>query len=70
MGRPSLAAGRGGGVRELSLHLHDDEATRKQAATAGATAFLQAADSVLVDVLRRVVERARAVVDKVLDTLL
>jgi DNA-binding NarL/FixJ family response regulator len=41
------------------LSLHDDEATRKQAAIAGATAFLskQAADTMLVDVLRRAVER-------------
>jgi DNA-binding NarL/FixJ family response regulator len=43
------------------LSLHDDEATRKQAATAGATAFLskQAADTALVDVLRWAVERER-----------
>jgi DNA-binding NarL/FixJ family response regulator len=42
------------------LSLHDDEATRKQAATAGATAFLskQATDTMLVDVLRRAVERS------------
>ena len=40
------------------LSLHDDVATRKQAA-AGATAFLSkhAADTALVDVLRRAVER-------------
>ena len=41
------------------LSLHDDEATRKQAAIAGATAFLskQASDTALVDMLRRVVKR-------------
>ncbi len=43
------------------LSLHDDEATRKQAAIAGATAFLskQATDTALVDVLRRAVQRER-----------
>jgi DNA-binding NarL/FixJ family response regulator len=45
------------------LSLHDDEATRKQAAAAGATAFLSkhVADTVLVEALRRAVERERAV---------
>ncbi len=44
------------------LSMHDDAATRKQAAAAGATAFLskQAADTVLVDVLRRAVEHNRS----------
>ena len=43
------------------LSLHDDVATRKQAAGAGATAFLSkhAADTALVDVLRRAVARQR-----------
>jgi DNA-binding NarL/FixJ family response regulator len=43
------------------LSLHDDVATRKQAAAAGATAFLSkhAADTALVDVLRRAVARQR-----------
>jgi DNA-binding NarL/FixJ family response regulator len=47
------------GTAVVILSLHDDEATRKQAASAGATAFLskQAADTMLVDVLRRAVER-------------
>jgi DNA-binding NarL/FixJ family response regulator len=42
------------------LSLHDDAATRKQAVTAGAAAFLskQSTDSALVDALRRAVERA------------
>ncbi len=42
------------------LSLHDDQATCKQAAAAGATAFLskQTADTVLVDVLRRAIEHA------------
>src|SRR5260221_9439325 len=41
------------------LSLHDDEATRKQAVAAGATAFLskQATDTTLIDVLRRAVQR-------------
>ena len=41
------------------LTLHDDEATRKQAAIAGATAFLskQATDTALVDALRRAAMR-------------
>jgi len=43
------------------LSLHDDLATRKQATAAGATAFLSkhAADTTLVDVLRRAAERTR-----------
>ena len=43
------------------LSLHDDTATRKQAAAAGATAFLSkyAADTALVDVLRQAVEHKR-----------
>lgn len=43
------------------LSLHDDVATRKQAAAAGATAFLSkhAADTALVDVLRRAGGRDR-----------
>jgi DNA-binding NarL/FixJ family response regulator len=43
------------------LSLHDDLATRKQAAAAGATAFLSkhAADTALVDILRRAAERTR-----------
>src|SRR5690349_24827955 len=43
------------------LSLHDDEATRKQAAIAGATAFLskQAADTALVNVLRQAGQRDR-----------
>jgi DNA-binding NarL/FixJ family response regulator len=43
------------------LSLYDDAATRKQAALAGATAFLskQATDTALVDVLRRAVKRTR-----------
>jgi DNA-binding NarL/FixJ family response regulator len=43
------------------LSLHDDLATREQAAAAGAAAFLskQAADTTLVDVLRHAVERER-----------
>ena len=42
------------------LSLHDDEATRRQAVIAGATAFLskQATDTALVEVLRRAVERS------------
>ena len=41
------------------LSLHDDEATRKQAVSAGATAFLskQAADTTLIEVLRSAVKR-------------
>jgi DNA-binding NarL/FixJ family response regulator len=43
------------------LSLHDDVATRKQAAAAGATAFLSkhAADTMLVDVLRQAFEHKR-----------
>jgi DNA-binding NarL/FixJ family response regulator len=42
------------------LSLHDDQATRKQAAAAGATAFLskQASDTTLMAVLRGAVARA------------
>jgi DNA-binding NarL/FixJ family response regulator len=42
------------------LSLHDDAATRKQAAIAGAAAFLskQSTDSALVDTLRQAVGRA------------
>jgi DNA-binding NarL/FixJ family response regulator len=42
------------------LSLHDDEATRKQAIIAGATAFLskQATDTTLVEVLRRAAAQA------------
>jgi CheY-like chemotaxis protein len=45
------------------LSLHDDEATRKQAIAAGAAAFLskQAADTTLVDALRRAAVRRRAI---------
>ena len=41
------------------LSLHDDAATRQQAAIAGASAFLskQSADTALVDALRRAVEQ-------------
>src|SRR5215813_14281523 len=44
------------------LSLHDNEATRKQAAAAGVVAFIskQASDSALVEVLRRAVGRERA----------
>ena len=44
------------------LSLHDDEATRKQAAAAGASAFLSkhAADTTLVEALTRAFKRDRA----------
>jgi DNA-binding NarL/FixJ family response regulator len=43
------------------LSLHDDAATREQAAAAGATAFLskQATDTALVEALRQAVKRHR-----------
>ena len=47
------------GTAVVILSLHDDEATRKQAVIAGATAFLskQASDTALVEVLRWAVKR-------------
>jgi DNA-binding NarL/FixJ family response regulator len=46
-------------IAVVILSLHDDEATYRQAITAGATAFLskQATDTTLVEVLRRAVEQ-------------
>jgi DNA-binding NarL/FixJ family response regulator len=47
-------------IAVVILSLHDDAATRRQAAIAGAAAFLskQASDTALVEVLRRAVARS------------